>query len=56
MDPIWNELFPAEQERIVELLIERVTIKEDGVDIKFCDTGLETLARDMAHYKQRVAT
>jgi hypothetical protein len=26
LDPLWDELFPAEQARIVELLVERVAI------------------------------
>ncbi len=25
LDPLWDELFPAEQARIVQLLVERVT-------------------------------
>ena len=55
IDPIWNELFPVEQARIVNLLIERITIQEEGVDIKFCSTGLESLARDLGDYKKRMA-
>ena len=55
IDPIWNELFPVEQARIVNLLIERVTIQEAGIDIKFRSTGLESLARDMTDYKKRIA-
>ena len=55
IDPVWNELFPVEQARIVNLLIERVTIQEEGIDIKFRNTGLESLARDMGDYKKRMA-
>jgi site-specific DNA recombinase len=29
-DPLWDELFPAEQARIVALLVERVDIGTDG--------------------------
>jgi len=29
-DPLWTELFPAEQARIVQLLVERVDIGPDG--------------------------
>jgi hypothetical protein len=32
-DPLWNELFPAEQSRIIELLVERVDVRPDRVDI-----------------------
>jgi hypothetical protein len=34
LDPLWDELFPAEQARIVQLLVERVEIAEDGLDIQ----------------------
>jgi DNA invertase Pin-like site-specific DNA recombinase len=46
LDPIWDELFPAEQDRIVELLVERVDIQEDGVEIRFRVDGLATLVED----------
>ncbi len=32
LDPLWDELFPAEQARIVALLVERVDIGTDGVE------------------------
>ena len=32
LDPLWDELFPAEQARIVELLVERVDIGTDGLE------------------------
>ena len=31
LDPLWDELFPAEQARIVALLVERVDIGTDGL-------------------------
>jgi hypothetical protein len=31
-EPIWNGLFPAEQARIIELLVERVDLQPDGID------------------------
>ena len=30
LDPLWDELFPAEQARIIRLLVERVEIGPDG--------------------------
>jgi site-specific DNA recombinase len=33
-EPIWNELFPAEQARIVELLVERVDLQPDAIDLR----------------------
>ena len=46
LDPLWDELFPAEQARIVQLLVERVEIAEDGLDIRFRTDGLAGLVRE----------
>ncbi len=46
LDPLWDELFPAEQARIVQLLVERVEITEDGLDIRFRTDGLTGLVRE----------
>ncbi|HEY8613248.1 MAG TPA: recombinase family protein, partial [Roseomonas sp.] len=34
LEPLWDELFPAEQARIVRLLVERVTVSSTGADIR----------------------
>ena len=47
LDPLWDELFPAEQTRIVALLIERVEIGVAGLNIRMRVDGLSGLARDM---------
>jgi hypothetical protein len=46
-DELWAELFPAEQARIIELLVERVDISADGVDIRLRVEGLTTLIADL---------
>jgi site-specific DNA recombinase len=46
LDPLWDELFPAEQARIVQLLVERVDVQEDGIEIRFRVDGLASLAED----------
>jgi DNA invertase Pin-like site-specific DNA recombinase len=48
LEPLWDELFPAEQQRIVRLLVERVTVTEAGAEIRLNLEGLAGLARDMA--------
>jgi hypothetical protein len=48
LDPLWDELFPAEQARIVQLLVERVDVGTDGVDIRLRVEGLANLVRDLA--------
>jgi site-specific DNA recombinase len=47
LDPIWDELFPAEQARIVQLLVERVDIGLDGVDIRLRTSGIASLIGDL---------
>ncbi len=47
LDPLWDELFPAEQARIVQLLVARVDVGNDGVDIRLRIDGLAHLVRDL---------
>jgi len=46
LDPIWDELFAAEQARIVALLVERVDIGEAGLAIKLRIDGLRALVQE----------
>jgi site-specific DNA recombinase len=47
LDPLWDELFPAEQARIVQLLVERIDISPDGADIRLRTEGLTNLVADL---------
>ncbi|MFH5927322.1 recombinase family protein, partial [Roseomonas sp. SXEYE001] len=47
LEPLWEELFPAEQARILRLLVERVTVSSTGADIRFRVEGLASLMRDL---------
>ncbi len=47
LDPLWEELFPAEQARIVRLLVERVVVGPAGSDIELRIAGLTSLVRDL---------
>ena len=47
LDPLWDELFPAEQARIVSLLVERVDIGTEGLNVRLRVDGLGSLAREM---------
>jgi DNA invertase Pin-like site-specific DNA recombinase len=47
LDPIWDELFPAEQARIVRLLVERVDVAPDGLTLRLRTEGLTTLVEDL---------
>jgi len=47
MAQVWEQLFPAERLRIVQLLIERVTLRDEGIEITWRDAGWHTLAGEM---------
>jgi DNA invertase Pin-like site-specific DNA recombinase len=55
LEPLWDELFPAEQQRIVRSLVERVTIGLDGADIRLRVQGLASLVRDLGLVGERAA-
>ena len=44
---VWKQLFPAEQVRLVNLLIERVQLLSDGVDIVWRESGWRELAGEL---------
>jgi hypothetical protein len=47
LDPLWGELFPAEQARIMRALVERVVVGPGGADIRLRVEGLSGLVRDL---------
>jgi len=51
LDPLWDELFPAEQARVVQLLVERVDVSPDGADIRMRTEGLTKLVADLGAIK-----
>ncbi len=53
-DALWSELFPAEQARIVQLLVDRVDVSEKGADITLRVEGLTSLVQDLHAAGQRM--
>ncbi len=53
-DQLWASLFPAEQARIVQLLVERVTIGTNGVAVDLRNDGLGSIIRDMVTPRNEV--
>ncbi|EFH10724.1 recombinase family protein, partial [Teichococcus cervicalis] len=47
LDPLWEELFPAEQARIVRLSVERVDVSPAGAAIRLRLEGLASLVQDL---------
>jgi hypothetical protein len=46
-DRIWDELFPAEQARLVRLLVERVDVRDDGIRVRLRIEGLRDVIQDL---------
>ena len=47
LDTLWAELFPAEQQRLLHLLIETITVTPTGFDITLRAAGLRSLALEL---------
>ena len=47
IDAVWEQLFPLEQHRIVQLLVERIVVSPDEMQIRLRPNGVEDLALDM---------
>ena len=47
LDPLWDELFPAEQARIVQLLVERVDVHPDRLNVRLRTGGLTKLVDEL---------
>jgi hypothetical protein len=52
---VWNELFPAEQARIVQLLVERVDVRENALEVRIRAEGLASLVRELRQDVERRA-
>jgi len=48
LDPLWDELFPAEKERIVKLLVQEVVVGRDSLLICLRLHGLNSLVAELA--------
>lgn len=45
---IWNQLFPAEHCRLARLLIRRVQLRDEGIDIEWLPMGWTELVGELA--------
>jgi hypothetical protein len=48
LDRIWNELFPAERERLLHLIVEKITVNEDGLVLVLKADGLSGVIAELA--------
>lgn len=48
LDAIWEQLFPAEQTRIVKLLVEKVIVSPNDLEVRLRANGIERLVLEMS--------
>jgi site-specific DNA recombinase len=48
LEPVWDELYPAEQARIMRLLIERIDVAPDGISVTLHAAGIRSLVAELA--------
>jgi len=48
-----GDLYPEEQSRILELLIETVRVSENNVDIRFRTNGIEKIVEELTSQEER---
>jgi len=44
---LWSQLFPAEQARIIQLLVRRVTVTAAGLEVDIRREGIAGVVREM---------
>ncbi len=47
LDSIWDQLFPAEQTRIVKLLVEKVIVSPNDLEVRLRANGIERLVLEL---------
>jgi site-specific DNA recombinase len=52
---VWDELFPAEQARIIQLLLERVTVSRTGLRIDMKTAGMKELIQSVLPESKKAA-
>ncbi|MFV8630523.1 recombinase family protein [Ralstonia pseudosolanacearum] len=54
IDTVWEHLFPLEQHRIVQLLVERVVVSAQALQVQLHRNGIEHLVLDVARAPSRL--
>ena len=48
LDPLWDELFPAEQTRVIQLLVDRIDVGLAGLKMRLRVQGVARMVQDLA--------
>lgn len=55
VDRVWQQLFPAEQQRLVRLLVGRVIVTPTNLELRLRSGGIGSLAADARQVAEAVA-
>jgi len=55
IDKIWDELFPAEQSRIIRLLVDKVVIYPDSIDLLINSLGINSLINELHNDNNQIS-
>ena len=47
IDSVWEVLHPEEQRRVLELLIEAITVSKENVEVRFRSNGIERVVEEL---------
>jgi len=47
IDPIWDVLHSNEQRRVLELLVEAITVSKNNVEVRFRANGIEQVVEEL---------
>jgi site-specific DNA recombinase len=48
LDPIWDELFPKERNRLLHLLVERVVLTTNNLEFRIRVDGINNLVNELS--------
>ena len=48
METFWNDLFPLERNRLIRLLVEKVELRETGIDMELKTEGMTSLIIELS--------
>ncbi|MBF0437376.1 MAG: hypothetical protein HQL77_18715, partial [Magnetococcales bacterium] len=48
LDPVWEELFPIQQNRLLSLLVDKLVVESGSVDLQLKVNGLGALVDELS--------
>ena len=52
---VWSDVFPVEQARIIQLLVERIDVQENALEVRIRAEGLASVIRELRQDAKRIA-